>query len=82
MGYQELNIRAQLKLKIYLHHDCSHRGSLHIYGHSHHSLPEYGRSMDIGWCKYRRPLHIDEIYDILSKRPINFVDHHGKDTNP
>jgi len=54
----------------------SHRGSLHCYGHSHHSLPEIGKSMDVGWCKYRRPLDIEEVIEILSKRDILTVDHH------
>ena len=28
--------------------DKSHHGSLHLYGHSHGTLPGVGRSMDVG----------------------------------
>lgn len=59
----------------------SHKGSLHCYGHSHHSLPGIGRSMDVGWCKYRRPLHIEEVVEKLGQEPITFVDHHNEGTN-
>lgn len=58
----------------------SHHGSFHCYGHSHHSLPELGKSMDVGWCKFRRPLHIDEVIETLSNREVQFVDHHSKET--
>ena len=58
----------------------SHHGSFHCYGHSHHSLPEVGRSMDVGWCKYRKPLNFDEVIKYLSNKEINFVDHHNKGT--
>ncbi len=54
----------------------SHHGSFHLYGHSHHTLPEIGKSMDVGWCKYRRPLEFSEISEILSKRDIVSVDRH------
>lgn len=58
----------------------SHHGSFHCYGHSHHSLPEIGRSMDVGWCKHRKPLNFDEVIKYLSKKDITFVDHHNKGT--
>jgi len=59
----------------------SHRGSFNLFGHSHNTLPDYGRSLDVGWCKWRRPLHIDEIYNMLINVPIKLVDHHNHNTN-
>lgn len=61
--------------------DSSHQGALHCFGHSHGSLPGFGRSMDVGWCIHRRPLHIEEVIKELMSKPIGFVDHHNKDTN-
>lgn len=61
--------------------DKSHHGSLHCFGHSHNSLPEhkpeFGRSMDVGWCGYRRPLHIDEVIEWLETKEIPKLDHHN-----
>lgn len=59
----------------------SHHGSFHLYGHSHGSLPGVGRSMDIGWDVWRRPLHIDEVVAELERKPVEFVDHHSEETN-
>lgn len=53
------------------------RGSIHCYGHSHGSLPEYGRSMDVGWDAHGRYLSLDEILDTLNSRPIEVPDHHA-----
>lgn len=52
------------------------RGSVHLYGHSHGSLPGFGRSMDVGWDAHGRYLLMDEvIYDLLDKA-IVVADHH------
>lgn len=67
----------------------SHKGFLHTYGHSHASLERYpyGKSMDVGIDNaYRllgeyRPFKFEEVYNILSKREIQFADHHSKDSN-
>jgi calcineurin-like phosphoesterase family protein len=67
----------------------SHKGYFHGYGHSHASLEhtEYGKSMDFGIDNaYRllgeyRPFSVDEGVKILSKRPIEFPDHHSSETN-
>lgn len=57
-----------------------HKGTLHLYGHSHGSLEHttYGRSMDVGIDTHPefRPYHIDEIRTILNKRDIFSQDHH------
>lgn len=71
--HNKLFVMCHYALRVW---NASHRGSLHCYGHSHHSLPEIGKSMDVGWCKYRRPLSIEEVIDKLSKRDILTVDHH------
>jgi calcineurin-like phosphoesterase family protein len=67
----------------------SHKGVIHLYGHSHASLEDkpYGKSMDVGVdAAYRlfgeyRPFHIDEIKSIMSQREISFPDHHDSNTN-
>jgi len=60
----------------------SHRGSIHLYGHSHGSLPPHGLSVDVGVdCKEitsdYRPIHLTEVLDYMSKREKAVVDHHG-----
>jgi len=60
----------------------SHHGSIHLYGHSHGSLPPHGKSVDVGVdCKEiteeYRPIHLDEILAYMSKRQGEVVDHHG-----
>jgi calcineurin-like phosphoesterase family protein len=61
----------------------SHKGVIHLYGHSHGSIPDYGKSMDIGvdvaykmFGEYR-PFNIGEILNIMDKRDTSKVDHHG-----
>lgn len=69
--------------------DKSHHGVCHLYGHSHSSLEhiEWGKSMDVGVDNaYRlfgqyRPFSLEEVIEILDKRPILFIDHHNKNTN-
>lgn len=62
--------------------DKSHRGVIHLYGHSHGSIPDFGKSMDVGVdVAYRlfgeyRPFHINEILDIMKDRDMAFVDNH------
>jgi calcineurin-like phosphoesterase family protein len=65
----------------------SHKGYIHLYGHSHDSIPDHGKSMDVGVdSAYRltgeyRPFSIDEIIQIMDKKDVSFTDHHGVDTN-
>ena len=60
----------------------SHRGTIHLYAHSHDSIPDFGKSMDIGIdVAYRmlgeyRPFSITEIIDIMNKKDISELDHH------
>ena len=60
----------------------SHHGSIHLYGHSHGSLPPHGLSVDVGVdCKEitseYRPIHLDEVIKYMDKRKSIVVDHHG-----
>jgi calcineurin-like phosphoesterase family protein len=56
----------------------SHKGVIHLYGHSHGSIPDYGKSMDVGIDAHKefRPFHINEILQLMEKREIVKVDHH------
>ena len=64
-----------------------HKGVIHLYGHSHNTIPDHGRSMDVGidvakklFGEYR-PFRMEEIINIMDKKDINFIDHHTPDTN-
>jgi calcineurin-like phosphoesterase family protein len=58
----------------------SHQGSLHLYGHSHASLPGDRQSLDVGVdCFDYRPVSLDDIVRRLRTQPERTpVDHHGK----
>jgi calcineurin-like phosphoesterase family protein len=84
-NYRELKIGGHM---IVLFHygqrvwNKSHHGSIHLYGHSHGSLPPFGKSVDAGVdCKEitheYRPIHLDEVLKYMSKREQSVVDHHG-----
>lgn len=93
--YKELSLNVDRrfnqfrKVKIILSHyshrvwNHSHHGSIHLYGHSHGTLPDAGnRSMDVGVDTHNLyPYHLDEILDILLPRQVSFVDHHNQNTN-
>jgi len=61
----------------------SHRGCIHLYGHSHSNLPDLGKSMDVGVDNaYKlfgewRPFNFDEIVALMSKKELYLPDHHG-----
>ena len=61
----------------------SHKGVIHLFGHSHGSLKGLGKSMDVGVDTHPefRPYHINEILQIMEKIPVNFNDHHDENTN-
>lgn len=49
---------------------AGHHGAIHLYGHSHGSLKDFGRSTDVGvdaWEYY--PVHLDKILDMMKDRP-------------
>ena len=60
----------------------SHHGAIHLFGHSHGTLPMFGKSMDVGVdTNNLYPYHLDEIMDIMFKRKVEIIDHHNKNTN-
>jgi len=67
--------------------DKSHKGVIHLFGHSHDTLEGIGKSMDVGVdVAYRmfgeyRPFSWQEIKAIMDKREITLVDHHKFQTN-
>lgn len=62
--------------------DKLHHGAIHLFGHSHGTLPMFGKSMDCGVDTNNLcPYHLDEIMDIMKNREIGFVDHHNSKTN-
>lgn len=67
--------------------DASHRGVMHLYGHSHGSIADYGKSMDIGIDVAKRllgdyvPFPIEYIVKRLAKKEVEFPDHHSENTN-
>lgn len=85
--YKELKGYLPDRLPIVLFHygmrvwNKSHFGSIHLYGHSHGSLPPHGKSVDVGVdCKEitdeYRPIHLDEVLQYMSTRNYERVDHH------
>jgi|DEB19_MinimDraft_2_1074335.scaffolds.fasta_scaffold45565_2 calcineurin-like phosphoesterase family protein len=50
----------------------SHKGAIHLYGHSHGGIKDFGKSMDVGIDAHKefRPFHINEILQIMEKREI------------
>ena len=57
----------------------SHNGSMHLFGHSHGSMPDDPRSLscDVGVdCHNYMPIDIETIEQIMSKKKFVPVDHH------
>lgn len=61
----------------------SHRGSWQLYGHSHGTLPPYGKSVDVGVdapfvtgkAEYR-PFSFQEIREYMNRRMVEVADQH------
>ena len=58
--------------KVFLSH-YAHRtwrasihGSWHLYAHSHGNMEPYGKSFDVGFDVFRRPISFDEVTEIMS----------------
>ena len=55
----------------------SHRGAIHLFGHSHGTLPGFGRSMDVGVDTNNFELYsANEIVNLMAKVDFKAVDHH------
>lgn len=76
--------KQQIFLSHYAHRvwAASHRGVWHLYGHSHGTIPDFGKSMDVGidvaykmFGEYR-PFNLEEIKSIMITKEIAYVDHH------
>lgn len=61
----------------------AHHGAIHLYGHSHRSLPGDSQSCDVGVdCWDFRPVSLGQIKERLAQSPLRDpVDHHGQQEN-
>jgi calcineurin-like phosphoesterase family protein len=50
----------------------SHKGTMHLFGHSHGNIKPIGRSMDVGIDTHPefRPYHLGEVLEILTNKEI------------
>lgn len=76
------------KVKLFLSHyshqvwNKSHKGIIHLFGHSHGSLKGIGRSMDVGVdTNEMRPYLLGDILFKMRKIEVQIVDHHNERTN-
>jgi len=77
--YKEITVNNQLiilfhyGMRVWRH---NYKGSWHLYGHSHGSLPSFGQSMDVGVDTHDfKPYSFGDL-QILKKNKIEIVDHH------
>ena len=88
--YGEISVEGQLM--VFCHYafrvwNKSHRGAIHLYGHSHANLEQdpNGKSIDVGIDNaikvlgQYRPFSHKEIMDIMKNREVHAVDHHKGD---
>lgn len=85
--YEEIYVNNQFI--VLFHYGCrvwnkSHHGSWLCYGHSHSSLPPFGKSVDVGvdstWITGKaeyRPFSFYEIKEFMDKQVSEKIDHHG-----
>ena len=63
------------------------KGSIMLHGHCHHSLQSkytLDRMIDVGIDGESygfKPIHIDEIFKIVSEKSVSIVDHHDSKTS-
>jgi calcineurin-like phosphoesterase family protein len=80
------SIQTELRIKvenqeIYMHHfahrvwEQHHKGSIHLFAHSHGSLPMLGKSMDVG-VDAGGPYSYNEIEKIMEKQVKSKEDYH------
>jgi len=65
--------------------DRAHYGTVHLYGHSHGTLPDdpNSLSLDVGVDNWNyTPVSLEQIMEVMSKKNFKPLDHHrGKDEN-
>ena len=67
-GVDKLIIMCHFKMAVW---NKSHRGSWHLFGHSHGTMPDdTSLSMDVGIDAVKRPISLLEISDVMSKKQI------------
>lgn len=69
--------RTKIWLSHYAHRTWphSHKGSIHLYGHSHGDLEDWGKSTDVGVDAWDyKPVHLDTILKMMEKRDV--TNHH------
>ena len=63
--YSQIIVLCHFAMRVW---DRSHHGAYHLYGHSHGTLPNKGRSLDVGVDTNNfYPYSLDEIHQILQK---------------
>jgi calcineurin-like phosphoesterase family protein len=83
---RDFKVEGQKAIKIVMCHyamkvwNKSHHGSLHLFGHSHGSMPDDGsRSLDVGMdCHGMRPISLDDVIRKIGRRELKVLDHHGR----
>lgn len=88
-GYHEANFNGT---KVVINHFAQrvwnnhHHGALHVYGHSHGSLPGLGKSVDVGvdsaelglfTGENMRPYSLEEVVKYLDSKEKYMPDHHS-----
>lgn len=75
-AHEALYLRVSPEVRVYMSHYAhrtwrnSHHGAYHVHGHSHGSLPRWGRSLDVGAnCVGYRPVSLKWIVDQLADSP-------------
>lgn len=61
--------------------DKSHHGVWHLYGHSHHTLPDLEDSLSIDVGINGRNYHLmteNDVWELMQKKKFKPIDHHGK----
>ena len=88
--YKELRVNGKIFVLSHYAHRVwhgSHKGWMHLYAHSHDSLPPYGKSHDIGvdtalrLFGTPRPFSVPEVIQLMDNLPLEFPDHHDLSTN-
>jgi calcineurin-like phosphoesterase family protein len=87
--YKELSLNGRIFVLSHYAHRVwhgSHKGWIHLYAHSHDSLPPYGKSKDVGVdtaireTGLARPFATGEIINFMENQPMEFPDHHDLST--